>query len=524
MLTLGIRYLTGCVTASDPTHRARVEWPPHPGRIYMALAAAHFETGELPERRAALEWLETLGPPRIAAPEYHERTMVTQYVPVNDKAGPSKAPLQSAAGLTRARQPRTFARAWLESEFVYLQWPAENATAERITALDAVCQQVTRVGHSSSLVQMWAAQESAPLEVNWSPDKTAPTHMLRTVGPGTLTYLERQYNRQALDEYFSLCQAAEGVDKRAVKAARQQLREQYDSRPPQSLRPEISLWSGYRQVKEKEDDEAPQALCTVFTPKFLMLEMKRTEDNQGYRALDLVATLQITDTLRKAFIEKSAEIEYPRGVAPEILTGHSATGRSEAPHIAFFPLPFVGHEHADGSVLGIGIATPTGMTYDERQVLLRALNKINQLTLGKLGVWDLRSPSAREPAYNLRERVWTARAQGARQWGTVTPIVLDRHAGARDRAAYQQELAESIRASCLRMFPGHEDLRVEVVVTAVSPHLGAPAAHEYPRLKRKDGTQCRHTHAVLIFDKPVCGPLLIGAGRYRGYGLCRPLT
>ena len=30
-------------------------------------------------------------------------------------------------------------------------------------------------------------------------------------------------------------------------------------------------------------------------------------------------------------------------------------------------------------------------------------------------------------------------------------------------------------------------------------------------------------HAILIFSEPVVGPVLLGAGRYRGYGLCRPL-
>jgi CRISPR-associated protein Csb2 len=62
----------------------------------------------------------------------------------------------------------------------------------------------------------------------------------------------------------------------------------------------------------------------------------------------------------------------------------------------------------------------------------------------------------------------------------------------------------------------------EVVVTAVSAHLGAPPAHEFPRLRRKAGSQRRHSHAILIFDEPVCGPMLLGAGRYRGYGVCRP--
>ena len=49
------------------------------------------------------------------------------------------------------------------------------------------------------------------------------------------------------------------------------------------------------------------------------------------------------------------------------------------------------------------------------------------------------------------------------------------------------------------------------------------ADHAFPRLNRKDGSDRRHTHAILVFEEPVRGPILIGAGRYRGYGLCRAL-
>src|SRR5690349_6829700 len=93
----------------------------------MALAAAHFETGGDPKERAALEWLERQTSPLIHAPEHIARAVVTQYVPVNDESGPSIAPVPSAPGLTRKRQPRVFARAWLEDDMVYLFWPDASA-------------------------------------------------------------------------------------------------------------------------------------------------------------------------------------------------------------------------------------------------------------------------------------------------------------------------------------------------------------------------------------------------------------
>ena len=64
----------------------------------------------------------------------------------------------------------------------------------------------------------------------------------------------------------------------------------------------------------------------------------------------------------------------------------------------------------------------------------------------------------------------------------------------------------------------------KVNFTQVSAHLGIPPSFGFPRLRRKDGSERRHTHAILVFDEPVCGPIVIGAGRYRGYGFCRPLN
>jgi CRISPR-associated protein Csb2 len=102
----------------------------------------------------------------------------------------------------------------------------------------------------------------------------------------------------------------------------------------------------------------------------------------------------------------------------------------------------------------------------------------------------------------------------------VTPVAFDRHPKEKDRVAYQREAAEMISGACAAI--GLPRPR-EVVVTPVSAHLGVPPAHAFPRLRRKDGTDRRHAHAILVFDEPVVGPVLIGAGRYRGYGVCRPM-
>jgi CRISPR-associated protein Csb2 len=516
MLTLGIRYLTGCVVASDIADRRRAEWPPHPGRVFMALAAAHFQTGGDSAEQTALEWLETetqRRPPHIHAPKHVERPVVTHYVPVNDEAGPSKTPLQSVAGLTRARQPRTFACAWLEDDTVYLVWRDAQPEAH-FAPLERLCGKVTRIGHSSSLVQMWASQTPPEAAASWLPDDARATEHFRVPATGLLHYLRRQFNEQEVNEFFELSEVAgDTSDKERQKAAKSALRERFQNRPPARLRPELSVSQGYAP---RRDEVEPLVPGTVFDPRLLVFALRRVDG--PYRQLDLAATLQVTGRFREALLQ------HLGADPPETLSGQRGQARSERPHVAFLPLPFVGHEHADGGILGVALAVPRDIDAGDRQRLLKALNTLRGegLNLGALGRWDLGSPDAGASPVALRDRLWTAAPAGARQWATVTPYVYDRHAKAKDKAAYQRELAEAVRESWQRVRQSPEVL-VEVAITPVSAHLGAPASHQFPRLARKDGSECRHTHAILIFDRPVVGPVLLGAGRYRGYGLCRPL-
>ena len=58
---------------------------------------------------------------------------------------------------------------------------------------------------------------------------------------------------------------------------------------------------------------------------------------------------------------------------------------------------------------------------------------------------------------------------------------------------------------------------------------GEPApAREFARLRRRSDPggkgEWQHTHASIVFAAPVRGPVIIGSGRYRGYGLCRPVS
>src|SRR5680860_919402 len=126
MFALSLNYLMGwAMAAVDGAKKERAEWPPHPDRLFMALAAAWFETGEEAAEGAALRWLENLPSPAIAASDAtfrHAsggRRPTVSYTPVNDSQCGRKPPDDNSlhklkdAGLDllpehRSRQPRSF--------------------------------------------------------------------------------------------------------------------------------------------------------------------------------------------------------------------------------------------------------------------------------------------------------------------------------------------------------------------------------------------------------------------------------
>lgn len=108
-LNISIEFITGRCVAAAVSDRDKPEWPPHPGRLFMALSAACFEIGENDEQVAALQWLACLPAPDILTSDYQARSTVKFYVPVNDKLTVNKSILQSTPGLTRSKQERSYA-------------------------------------------------------------------------------------------------------------------------------------------------------------------------------------------------------------------------------------------------------------------------------------------------------------------------------------------------------------------------------------------------------------------------------
>lgn len=537
MLTIGIDYLTGHAVATSSGDRSLPEWPPHPGRIFMAMAAAYFETrphnseeialAEWEQEAEALCWLEQQDAPKISAAEHDERRVVEVFVPPNDMGQTKKTVVPA---YRTNRQPRTFPTVRPHQSQVYLQWPDEPPSTGIRSALERLCAKVIRIGHSSSLVRMWVEANEAPVFFNWIPEKSfqanpgGSVQRLRVVSEGCLDYLRKQYNGEAVDQFYDFSvhiQSAKGKEQKQLKA---EFKEAFGvawkaslSAPP-SRRPSLSLTHAY----QKADKAAPglaHPVQTVFDDQLLIL------DKREGPVLGLESTWHLLTALRGA-IEKTAS------PTPEWVSGHQSNGKpSEKPHLALLPLSFVSHDHADGHVLGAAFAFPRDVPLSERNQFIGRLlydatgmPKDILLTMGTLGVWTLGEEQRSAPPHALRAATWTGTSE---IWASVSPVVLDQHPKndpRKDRAAYLSEVTAIISASCRRI--GLPD-PVEIDIDKTSWHRGAPRAKPgpdgFPLMPQRPSGPNRHqVHVWLRFDSPIIGPVLLGSGRYRGYGLCKP--
>ncbi len=568
-LTIGWEYLAGYAVATDPGNRERVEWPPHPARAFMALAAAWFETGEEPDEGEALQWLEALGDPELHLPpddEVFERCHVTVYVPVNDKADPFSQPNSRKRATIfpklgdvqfgRTRQARRFPSVWVGSKPCFLHWPDVSELEKHRDALDRLCAKVTRIGHSSSLVQMWVGGDDEPTRESgegWLPDNVHAKFQVRQTSPGMLDMLTvrygeapRQRHAELSDQIASLQAEKKATKGRGAKERKAAIEESIEeitkeqavtiARPP--VRPSIGLWCGYRQASV-----APSVCCTHFDTDLVVL--KRLDGPQ----LPVVSTLSVTRAMRDMVMKDSGVQPVPPWIS-----GHEADGaplRDEDGHLAMIPLPFVGQQHADGHLLGVGLVFPRCIDYSERgrvlgKVLLDDTGKTKPigLTLGRLGVWTVEKRGWSDLERTLQPETWTAHPAGADTWASVTPVVLDRFPKQdrmKNRPGWSAEVAQIICDACVRIgLPAP----IGVDIDTTSWHRGSPRAVGKRRNARghdgEEPTRCPlgdgfstypakgrnasrpQIHVWLRFAEPVLGPILLGAGRYRGYGLFKP--
>jgi CRISPR-associated protein Csb2 len=557
MLAIEVHLITGRYAATQYNDRSRAEWPPHPARFFSALVAAlHDREPVDPDELEALRWLERVE----AAPDLDvdidvdervgRREVHSVFVPVNDvtlvgdpeaavrkarenlaelegseqnnevKAqiknarrtlaneekklatflesqqvapnNPSKEDLKRGVALLperRNRQERTFPVVVPERPSFVFDWP-EAEPGKHLEALRRLCDRVTRLGHSSSLVHCVIVER--PIRPSLVPHKSGE-YVLRVVGPGQLEQLEEAYKRH------------QAIDPRVLPARSQR----------------------YGEPVGQNDSPRPRS---IFSDEWIVFERIDGQRPLASRSIDLAISL------RRALIETHGKQNLSA-----VLSGHDANGnQTSQPHLAFVPLPWVGYERADGSVQGFALIAPRSIAPDERMTLMRLLGKWESERGDKDDDYaiELGTPSDLGRPVQIRIRrveipgkatLNAARwCKASRRFITATPIALDRHPGnlrsnvegTADRAAAE---AESCIADACERIGLPRPLNVSM---SLAPQLfGAQHVRQFAPWPPQPGRARRaRVHAEIEFSEKVCGPVLVGAGRYFGLGLCLPVA
>jgi CRISPR-associated protein Csb2 len=552
VIVIDVELLTGRYIASTFNDRDVAEWPPHPARLFSALVAAAIECQEISTgSRRALEWLEEQGPPHILASRAERRAVVTTYVPENpssilgdwssanekleaatealktansdgnakdilrargvvEKAekklaeqlaksiGGDERPSPAASSEARAllpshrgKQPRTSPSVTPEQPHVLYVWPQATADSDTLAALSELTQRMVRLGHSSSLVACRVAaanalESAAPGLESWVPDDSG-TEKLRTVTDGQLSRLESAFERH------------QGVTPRVLPAHHQAYARASGAKGSKPANSVFGEWIVFREVALEGE-------------RRVGLRLTRAED--------------VARALRGALLH---HVDDP---APGVLTGHTPGGGALArPHVAFVALADVGSRYASGAMLGMAVVLPRAIDSVDRRAILRGVGNWERsglrLTLGRVGAVNLERVADGDPRSTLDPATW---GRPSRRWASVTPVALDENPGdlaSRDPvvAAEAAGRAEEIVArSCERIGlprPAWVQVMRRSVFDAAPP---AKRFMPFPRAPRSHHSAFRRVcvHVELRFHEIVAGPVLLGAGRYYGIGLCRP--
>ena len=211
---------------------------------------------------------------------------------------------------------------------------------------------------------------------------------------------------------------------------------------------------------------------------------------------------RVTSLFKEAVLSKYQEIH---GEPPAVLHGHGFPG-SGYELARFLALPDVGFEWSRGRIHGLALWLPPGLDPVMSRKVRDAAFAVRRLS-GKSVDLSVTPRDQEEHPVAAHPRRWERRAT---HWATVFPAIHERR-GTLDLAAVSQwcrhaglPAPERFRAARTPLVRGAVDLAPIEVNRPGRP--GLP-----------------YSHVELWFRNPIRGPVVIGSGRQRGFGLCAPL-
>ena len=477
----------------------RPEWPPSPARLFQALIAGAAKGMVIHEEdRVALEWLEWLEAPIIAAPTVHRGQLFTHFMPNNDFDTINGDPSRIAK--IRKATKRFFPQIFDEHiPFLYI-WFFDHGF-EHAERMCNISHQLYQLGRGVDMA--WADAEI--LESNetkarlathsgaiYYPSSTGKGRMLARPIQGSLNRLVERYQKGS--SQFQTISKTSSKKKAAVQSI---------SRPP-------------KPIFKQEPYDSP--------PAILLYELRNMTRNSDFLLWPLRETTGLVEKIRNdaaarlksAFPKKAEIISHVFGLCRD------ATEKDKSRRLRIIALPSVGHSHADYCIRRLLVEIPPNCPFPANDIAwaFSTVGAIDQMT-GEIG-WMLVPTEDRNMLvhYGIGGDAQTA----SRIWRTVTPMALPvaepsgRKKGA-ERADFEHRAATLV-VQALR-HAGVAAKPISIRIQREPFEAKGALAEDFAQGTRF--SPARLWHVEITFDHPLSGPLLAGDGRYLGLGLMKPV-
>lgn len=203
---------------------------------------------------------------------------------------------------------------------------------------------------------------------------------------------------------------------------------------------------------------------------------------------------------------KAAVLSSHHGEPPPVLHGHVGGG-SGYDLARFLALPDVGFHWSKGRIHGLALWTPPGTDARVRARAKDAAFSVRRLIGPGIDVGVVPRDSTDRVLARAPKR-WCATAVG---WATAFPAIHERR-GPLDLAK-------------ISLWCEHAGLPAPVAARfARAPFVTGGVDLAPIEVNRPGRPRLPYSHVELRFAEPVTGPVVIGAGRQRGFGLCVPVA
>ena len=445
------------------------EWPPSPFRLYQALFAAARCNGMNLE--GCFKWLEGLEPPVIISPAYksQDRDRIV-YVPNNDSDIRAKNEHQKIA-----KNFRSILITDREKPVVSYFWPIATEDRKQAEQIIMLANHLTHVGWGIDLVTgtgkiLSPEEKQALLEHHTGDVWTVSRHhgnLSRIPDKGSLENLIEVRKSQ-------LSKIRNGVYQPPLKPTR------------------------YRTVQYSSNQ-------ILYRPR-TCFQIVDAEGKQ-YKSFPATNAIEVSAWVRSKCCEK-AQKNFVDGInSEEFVAGHQQ-GRPEdlLPRFSYLPIPSTGHKHVDGYIRRLIIAEPYGGNGIASDWVRKVLN--GQTITDSCGIEQGVLRLIPEPR---KDRMFRRYIKRGKTFYSITPVILPGH----DSLNYTKAgklFENAITQAGLNL----EDLCSFELQKA--PYFsGAHHPENYKKARHFKGFSA--IHARVTFKKEICGPLSLGAGRFRGLGL-----